>query len=139
MTAKPVTIPETRTIEDASELMDRLAIRHLPVVDDDGCLIGIVSDRDLRGPHARRAHHAAGAPASPRTVGEIMVRDVVTATPTDDLATIARLMADAAIGAVPIIDAHRVPVGIVSYVDVLLRLVHEDEADRVALERIDGY
>jgi acetoin utilization protein AcuB len=138
MTTNPMTIPATRTIEEASQLMERLAMRHLPVVDEEGHLVGIVSDRDLRGPlpHGRRA---TGAPPSTIAIADVMATDVVTASPGDDLATIAQLMANGGIGAIPIVDAYRTPIGIISYVDVLLRLVHEDEADRCALERIDGY
>lgn len=47
MTAKPITITSTSTIADASELMRSNNFRRLPVVDN-GKLVGLVTDRDLR-------------------------------------------------------------------------------------------
>ena len=47
MTPNPTTIESTTTIADASELMRKRNFRRLPVVDN-GRLVGIVTDRDLR-------------------------------------------------------------------------------------------
>ena len=47
MTPNPKVIESTATIADASEMMRKYKIRRLPVVDD-GRLVGIVTDRDLR-------------------------------------------------------------------------------------------
>ena len=50
MTPAPATISASATAADAAALMQRMGLRHLPVVDDGGRLVGILSDRDLRGP-----------------------------------------------------------------------------------------
>jgi acetoin utilization protein AcuB len=47
MTANPITIASKATVADASELMRNNKVRRLPVMDD-GKLVGIVTDRDLR-------------------------------------------------------------------------------------------
>ena len=55
MTKHPITIDPEAAVGTALDVMRTKHIRHLPVVDDAGTLIGIVTDRDLR--------HAALAPA----------------------------------------------------------------------------
>jgi len=47
MTPNPITIPHNQTVGKAMELMARYDIRRLPVIQD-GKLVGIISDRDLR-------------------------------------------------------------------------------------------
>jgi CBS domain-containing protein len=47
MTAPAVTIPATETVTRAARLMDAARVKRMPVVDDDGRLVGIVSRRDL--------------------------------------------------------------------------------------------
>jgi CBS domain-containing protein len=47
MSVSPVTIPPSLSVHEAHTLMHQRKIRHLPVLQD-GCLVGIVSDRDIR-------------------------------------------------------------------------------------------
>jgi len=61
----------------------------------------------------------------------------VTAGPDDDLGAVARVIVERRFGAVPIVDAAGVLVGIVSFVDVLRRLAEEAEADARAVAMID--
>jgi CBS domain-containing protein len=55
MTRNPATIESTASLEDAAELMERLEVRRLPVVDD-GRLVGILSHGNLV-----QATHSEGA------------------------------------------------------------------------------
>src|SRR5262245_23977244 len=48
MTPRPVTIDAEAPVETAVATMRERRLRHLPVVDDAGQLVGIVTDRDLR-------------------------------------------------------------------------------------------
>ena len=48
MTANVVTVLPTTTVEESYGYMKEYRIRHLPVVDRHGDLVGIVSDRDVR-------------------------------------------------------------------------------------------
>jgi CBS domain-containing protein len=48
MTATPTTIDPQAPVETAVAVMRERGLRHLPVVDDRGALVGIVTDRDLR-------------------------------------------------------------------------------------------
>ena len=42
-----VTIEETATVEEAAKLMKEWRIKHLPIVDKNGALVGILNDRDV--------------------------------------------------------------------------------------------
>ncbi|MCE9580690.1 MAG: CBS domain-containing protein [Deltaproteobacteria bacterium] len=136
MTPHPTTIPATATAEEAARAMLAGGLRHLPVVDAAGVLVGILSDRDLRGP---LLGDLAGRPAPARTVpvASIMTTGAITAVPDDDVGTVARQIVEHRIGAVPIVDAAGTPVGIVSFVDVLRRLAEEAEQDARAVALID--
>lgn len=122
MTERPATISPSATVGAAARMLEDLEIRHLPVIDDDsGELIGMISDRDLRG---AMASINGGPPASARIV-DIMNSDVIQAMPDDELLELAGLMVDNRIGAVPIVDERGALVGIVSYVDVLRSVIAE--------------
>jgi CBS domain containing-hemolysin-like protein len=52
MTTPVVTVDADRTLVDAARLFDRRRLRHVPVVDDDGRLVGMVARADLLRPFA---------------------------------------------------------------------------------------
>ena len=136
MTPQLALITATTTAGEAGALMVASRLRHLPVVDEGGALVGILSDRDLRGPLVGGGDERP-APHVDSLVGALMTRDVVTAGPDDELGAVARVMVDRRVGAVPIVGADRRPVGIVSVVDVLRRLAEEAEEDAAAVDRIE--
>jgi acetoin utilization protein AcuB len=132
MTEDPATIPMTATVGEAVRLLHTLDVRHLPVVDDEGMLVGMLSDRDLRGltfpevigeEYMGEIQTALEAPVS-----SIMTSDVVAVEVEDDVSLIIELMLDHKIGAVPVVDSDESLVGIVSYVDILRQLSPEDAA-----------
>lgn len=136
MTPSPTTIRDTATAVSAAAEMQRLCLRHLPVVDAGGRLVGMLSDRDLRGPMIGMAHdRPVLEPTTP--VATLMTRAVVTAAPTDELGKVARRIIEHRIGAVPIVDDAGILQGIISYVDVLRRLADEADADANAVELMD--
>jgi acetoin utilization protein AcuB len=135
MTSDLATIPVSATAAEAAQAMHRLGLRHLPVVDDRGHLVGILSDRDLRGPMIGIATERELTAATP--VERLMTRDLVTASPGDQVGDVARKIVEHRIGAVPIVDSDNVPVGILSYVDVLRRLADDAARDTRAIELMD--
>jgi acetoin utilization protein AcuB len=130
MTRRPAVLEENATVRDAVELLQRVDVRHVPVVSETREVIGMVSDRDLRG--LPLVNVTADLPPLPpeAPIGQVMSSDVITVQPETDLREVIDLLLDHKIGAVPVVDAEGGLVGIVSYVDLLrvLDLVQELEA-----------
>ncbi len=123
MTRGPYVASVRDSIRKVLETLAEADVRHLPVVED-GSLVGIVSDRDLREvvPSAldvvERPLESARMLARP--VSELMSSDVISVTPADDLVEAIDLMIEHRIGAVPVVENGSAElVGIVSYVDAL--------------------
>jgi len=127
MTRPAVAIGPEEPIGDVTALMAQRDVRHFPVLDE-GRLIGIVSDRDLR---TVGADHPAARPGVGRTdpVRALMTRQVWTAHPLDPVDEAATLLRRHAIGALPVLDDGEL-VGIVSAHDLLDALVSMTGADR---------
>jgi acetoin utilization protein AcuB len=122
MTKDPITIRASETSQAAAELMRGRKIRHLPVVDVAGKLVGIVTDRDIRqilfAPAMRTRVGEGTSLMEQVTVEEIMTSPAITTTPYADLADAAKIMHERKIGALPVVERGRV-VGILSEIDVL--------------------
>jgi acetoin utilization protein AcuB len=122
MSRGAATIHADALARGAAEMMRTRRIRHLPVVDRDGGLVGIVTDRDVRqvlfAPAIQaRARDLADA-LKTVTVQDVMTRAVLTVQPETPLRDAARLMHERKVGALPVVSGGRI-VGILSETDVL--------------------
>jgi CBS domain-containing protein len=109
--------------------------RHLPVVDADRRLVGMVSERDLRerlGTEVERFPDAAFDLLSDEIEGA-MRPDPITIPSDATVRDALELLADERIGALPVVDGERL-VGIVSYVDLLGYLRREAPSAPAARE-----
>ncbi|MGK2230068.1 MAG: IMP dehydrogenase [Methanobacteriota archaeon] len=115
VTRDVVTASPDDTVDDAVSLMERENVSGLPVVDDGGELVGIVSNRDLR-PMRRRGE---------KSVDEIMTRDVVTVG--DDFAAeeALELMHENRVERLPVVEGGEVR-GIVTMDSILRRREYDD-------------
>jgi acetoin utilization protein AcuB len=120
MRAPVTTLSPEALLTDAWALMNKKGFRHIPIVSDQGHLVGILSDRDL----LRFSQELEGRIALPQKVGQIMKTEVLTATPTTDITEIARVMLEERISALPIIDGAHHPVGMLTVSDILRALVN---------------
>ena len=126
MTENPVTATELMSVAEALGLLYELDVRHLPVVRGSE-LVGIVSDRDLRGFTAPAEDDAIEAIENARAsnIGNFMNTDPIRVDPETNVKEIVELMLMHRVGALPICDLDTGDLlGIVSYVDVL-RAVQE--------------
>jgi acetoin utilization protein AcuB len=125
MTRGAVTIHSDALARGAADMMKTRRLRHLPVLDRGGRLVGIVTDRDLRqvtfAPALERRLPNLSEALKALTVGEIMTRGVVTVRPSAEIREAARLMHERKIGALPVVDGDRL-MGIVTESDVLRAL-----------------
>ena len=108
MTRSPVTIRWDATIGAAWKLMKDRKIRHIPVLDGDGNLVGILTDRDLRqvifDPSIQEQLGNLGRAFNILTAKEVMTWGVITVRPESDIKLAARLMHEQKIGALPVVD-----------------------------------
>lgn len=121
MTPTPVTVGPSTPVSKAHELMLHRRIRHLPVVED-GRLVGIITDRDVRTAQPSPATSLAVREIlyllERLTVRALMTRPVITVAPHEPLATAVRLMLENRIGGLPVMTGERL-VGILTEVDLL--------------------
>ena len=121
MTRQPILASADLPISEALNLMKKERIRRLPVVDKNGHLVGIVSDKDLL--------HASPSPATSLSVWEVtyllgkikledvMTKKVITVMEDTPLEDAARIMADNKIGGLPVVKNSTV-VGIITETDL---------------------
>jgi acetoin utilization protein AcuB len=127
MTEGPTAIRVSASIREAMALFQTLEVRHLPVIDRDGNLVGILSDRDMRAlmlPSLFEDPKMLSRGGRLETaVSYIMSAAVFTARPDTNIAEIVQTMIDQKIGAVPVVDGDGILVGIITYVDLLRELL----------------
>jgi CBS domain-containing protein len=132
MTRPVVTVGPSTPIRAAAALLTGRGFTALPVVDGDGELVGIVTEADLLRDRVR--HDARSmlpeelATIPPARVGEVMTTQVLTATPTTDVADVVVRMQALGVRSVPVVRAGAGLVGIVSRRDVLATFTRTDSA-----------
>lgn len=122
MQSSPVTVTPETSVSEARQLMERRRIRHLPVVEQSGRLVGIVTDRDIRlnlpSPATSLSVWEINYLLAKLTVGEVMTRRVITIETGRSVEEAARLMLEHRIGSLPVMEGGRL-VGIVTETDLL--------------------
>jgi len=125
MKKKIVTVAPSVSLFEAQRKMRDHTIRQLPVVSEDGTLLGIVSDRDIRAsvlPAGLVPGFTAGeAEKFMKTtpVERVMTRKVITAMLTDTLEDTIVLLRDFRVNALPVVDSAGKIAGIITRTDVL--------------------
>lgn len=128
MTPRPLTVSGSCSMDVAAGLMRRHQVFQLPVVDGQGCLVGIVTDRDIRS--------TAGSDPdllSKFLVSEIMTSDVVSVAPTEDIRMALEILYRLRFGSLPVVD-DGVVVGIITVRDLLRCLRDELEMPAILHE-----
>ena len=128
MTSEVTTLRRNDKLSIADDVMRLGRIRHLPVLDDDDQIVGIVSQRDLfRGALARALGY--GAHAQQKLLGHLIVKEVMTNDPATigpdaPLAEAARLMLRQKIGALVVVEEGRLA-GILTEADFVRRFAED--------------
>ena len=113
-----ITVEAGVSLQEANDLMWEHGIRHLPVLEN-GRLVGILTDRDLR----MATSELSPMPYSPQArVEEVMTAPVLTADPLDPVEEAARVMRDRKVGCLPVVEGREL-VGIITGIDLLDALV----------------
>jgi acetoin utilization protein AcuB len=124
MTSPVTSLPSDSTLLEAWSVMKHKGIHHLPVTSVHGTLVGMISDHDLLPyAHELESAHSPG-PSAGHKIARVMSSRVLSATPTTELREIACVMLDEHVGAIPILNSSRHPVGILTTSDILRAIVH---------------
>lgn len=123
MTVDPIAISSATLLPEARQLLNEYQIRHLPVIDHERKLIGIVSDRDLRSAYPSTVIPKPNVHLDFERIGKTAVEDIMTT-------NCATLSPDASIddallifdrdkvGVIPIVSEEGVVIGIFSLLDL---------------------
>ena len=121
MSVSPVTITPSTSVHEAQTLMQQRKIRHLPVLQD-GRLVGMLSDRDIRlvlpSPATSLTVWEIRHLLEKLTVGEVMTYFVMTTAPDCPVTEAVGRMLGHKVGALPVVEDHQV-VGILTRTDIL--------------------
>src|SRR5437764_13838214 len=113
MTRSVLTTTPQAVVKDAAIVLAGHGVTLLPVVDEDGRLVGVLTEADVvRGripPDPRRGawHGSQAGPPPPATVGEVMSSPALTTDPYTDAAELATMMIDQGLRSVPVVEEER--------------------------------
>ena len=146
MSALPVSVSKNASFREIAARLRECRVSAFPVLDEDGKVIGVVSEADLLvkeavpdepnvllGLLAGIVHHAARAKAAGVTAADLMTSPAVTIGPDDTVEHAARLMHDRKVKRLPVVNPAGRPIGIISRSDVLAVF---DRADAEIREEI---
>lgn len=105
MTPNPITVREAASIQEAARLLSRHRISGMPVVNEVGKMVGILSEFDILG---RPGH----------TVAEVMTKGVISVSSETALDMVSHLLTDHRIRRLPVVDGNEL-VGIISRSDIV--------------------
>lgn len=138
MTRDPVVVHPETLLNEAIKILAERRISGLPVVDDTGKLVGMISETDLMwqetgvtppayimfldsviylqnpATYERELHKALG-----QTVGEVMSPEPITISPDKPLREAAQLMHDRSVNRLPVLDANERVIGIITRGDIV--------------------
>jgi len=127
MTRKVITLDQEANIFDAQELMAKNNIRHLPIVDQNRHLIGIVTDRDIRSVLPYRFFEMSPGEKekfAALKVKDVMTKDPITISPTYTIQDALLMIQNSKVGALPVVDDERRLKGILSVRDLLRAFIN---------------
>lgn len=129
MSEQPRTISAESPLKEAARILVRTGLGALPVVDEESRVIGMVSEREVirhllstqafTGPDARVVSPTG---AAPKTVRDVMTRQVLCIAPEQPIAEVASLMSNKDVDRVPVVREGRL-VGFLTRGDIVRKLI----------------
>lgn len=115
------TLSSDQTVQDVMDLFKEKRIRHAPIVDD-GKVVGIVTDRDLKDAVPSRFTVAPKGEPYKKKVAEIMTPNPVTTHPLDFVEEVAMIFYEQKIGCIPVVSNDEL-VGFLTETDLLYTFI----------------
>jgi CBS domain-containing protein len=140
MTEDVLTVPTGKTLKKTAQLLADTGISGMPVVDDEGNLVGVISEADIlfkeRSPERRRGGSFAWlffpdlleneAKLDARTAGEAMSAPPITIGPDRPVGEAAARMLDEGVNRLPVVDDDGKLIGIVTRADLVRAFTRSD-------------
>jgi acetoin utilization protein AcuB len=128
MTRNVSTVRPEDTLLDTREVMRTRKVHHIPVVEEDNKLVGIISDRDVRSAMPSTLYYESGsererAKLEKFRVRDVMTKNVITLSLRDTIQDALLLLLKYDVGALPVVDNDGTLVGILAVRDLLRALV----------------
>nr|WTB31013.1 CBS domain-containing protein [Streptomyces sp. NBC_00830] len=120
MTPTVVCVQRGTTFKEIARLLDEFGITAVPVVDENECPVGVVSEADLL--HNRSSRSGAN------TAVDLMSHPAITAAPEWSVVRAARVMEKHKIKRLPVVDSERRLIGVLSRSDLLQLFLRRDHA-----------
>lgn len=121
MTHNPYCVKQHNSLQDAHNLMREKNIRHIPVIDDDGSLVGMLTQKvmisEVMRILAKYGPQALERKEKQIVVREIMATDIATITKIQPLSEVAQFFVDNRHGCIPVIDDEQKLQGILTSSD----------------------
>jgi len=125
--------PDTR-VGEACDVLTENRIGSILIINEDGHLAGILSERDIVNGISK-----SGQPIFDRPVSDFMTRKVIVAHPDDSIASIMACMTDKKIRHLPVVDNNDKILGVISIGDVVRSRIHELEDESETMKQyIEG-
>ncbi|MCP5501698.1 MAG: CBS domain-containing protein [Leptospiraceae bacterium] len=127
MSSPVIEVEPSLTVEKAVYLFRKNRIRHIPVINYEKKLIGIISERGILQNFLDYPEDISYV--KNRLIEEVMISRVLTAKPESPLPDMARVMLEERIGSLPILNEERKVLGIVTRSDILKTILYKDHID----------
>jgi CBS domain-containing protein len=121
--AHVITIPQDATLQDAIDRFDLYQVTELPVVDEDGILVGLLVEADV-SPAVLTAFSSGSGNKLKNDPFSIYVRDPVSVSEDDDVQTASALLLEHGLSRIPIVFEGKV-VGTIGRVDICQAILDE--------------
>jgi CBS-domain-containing membrane protein len=130
MSSELRTLSESDSLADAHKIMTESHIHHIPIVDGDSHLVGLISHRDVLAAGSKLDDETAARHAGSIAIKEFMTRDVATVSPRANLRRAAIYLQRHSYGCLPVVEDDKL-VGIITdtdFVGVAINLLEQMEA-----------
>ncbi|KOS67614.1 acetoin utilization protein AcuB [Lysinibacillus contaminans] len=118
MNHEPYTLAPTNTVREALKKMREKKVRHLPIVDEENHVLGVITERDIKEALPSSLQDEPNSPVFEATVEEIMVKNPLIGHPLDFVEEVALTFYESKVGCLPIVSGGKL-VGIVTTTDLL--------------------
>jgi acetoin utilization protein AcuB len=123
------TLQPSHTIKDAITFLREKKIRHLPITNEEGQVVGVISDRDIKEATPSTLMDGQHHDIFETPIEEIMTKNPVIGHPLDFVEEVATIFYDQKIGCLPIVSSGKL-VGIITETDLLYKYIELTGADQ---------